>query len=418
MILFSHPTGNENVRQAALAFREAELLMEFWTCLSWNADAPANRFLPARFRQQLSRRSFHRALRPLIRTSPAREMGRLLAGAMGISAFSKHETGPLSMDAVFAALDRKVAGRLRELADCQAVYSYEDGALATFRAAQERNVRRLYDLPIGYWRVAQQIYAEEREREPEWAVTLSGARDSAEKLARKEEELKLATRVVVASRFTKETLRAAEFSADVTVIPYGAPRVEDRDIISRSGNLRVLYVGSLGQRKGLSYLLRAIHLLGTKVELTLVGKRVAAGCRPLEEALRRHHWIPTLPHGEVLAQMQRQDVLVLPSLFEGFGLVILEAMAQGLPVITTAHTAGPDLLSEGVDGFIVPIRSAEAIAEKLDRLAGNSKLLQEMKLAARKKAGERRWDNYRDSLVQMARNVILNPLPISYAAGP
>ena len=406
MILFSHPTGNENVRQAALAFCEANLLKEFWTCLKWNTDSPANRFLPARLRRQLSRRSFHPRLRPLIRAAPAREMGRLLAQAMGISAFSKHETGPLSIDAVCTALDRKVAARLHELADCRAVYGYEDGAAATFRAARERDIQRLYDLPIGYWRVAQQIYTEEREREPEWAVTLSGARDSAEKLARKDEELKLATRVLVASHFTKETLRAAEFSAEVSVIPYGAPAVEDREIIPHSGNLRVLYVGSLGQRKGLSYLLRAIQLLGPKVELTLVGRRVADGCRPLEEALRSHHWIPTLPHGAVLAQMRRQDVLVLPSLFEGFGLVILEAMAQGLPVITTAHTAGPDLLSEGVDGFIVPIRSAEAIADKLDRLATNPELLQEMKLAARKKAGERRWEDYRSSLAQMARDVI------------
>jgi glycosyltransferase involved in cell wall biosynthesis len=418
MILLSHPTGNQNVRQAAIAFREAELLTEFWTCLSWNAEGPANRLLPALVRRQLSRRSFHPALRPLIRTTPAREIGRLLTEALGISAFSAHETGPLSIDAVFSALDRKVAGRLSELTDCQAVYGYEDGALATFRVAQERNIQRLYDLPIGYWRVAQRIYAEEREREPEWAGTLSGAHDSAEKLARKEEELKLATHVVVASSFTRETLRAADFSAGVSVIPYGAPPVAAGEIVSASGNLRVLYVGSLGQRKGLSYLFQAIDLLGPKVELTLVGRKAAAGCRPLEEAVRRHHWMPTLPHGEVLAQMQRHDVLVLPSLFEGFGLVILEAMAQGLPVITTAHTAGPDLISEGGDGFIVPIRSAEAIAGKLDWLAGNPKILQEMKQAARKKAAGRRWADYRDSLVQMARDVIPNPVPISYAISP
>jgi len=89
-----------------------------------------------------------------------------------------------------------------------------------------------------------------------------------------------------------------------------------------------------------------------------------------------------------------------------------------LPVITTAHTAGPDLISEGGDGFIVPIRSAEAIAGKLDWLAGNSKILQEMKQAARKKAAGRRWADYRDSLVQMARDVIPNPVPISYAISP
>ena len=109
MILFSHPTGNENVRQAALALQEAGLLKEFWTCLSWNDEAPANRLLPAKLRQQLSRRSFHPALRSLIRTAPAREMGRLLAGAIGVSAFSQHETVRFPSTRL-RGLDSKVAG--------------------------------------------------------------------------------------------------------------------------------------------------------------------------------------------------------------------------------------------------------------------------------------------------------------------
>ena len=411
MILLSHPTGNENVRQAALAFREAELLREFWTCVSWNPNASVNSLLPHSLRQQLSRRSFHPSLRAVTRTVRAREMGRLLVSSLGLSIFSEHETGPLSIDAVFSDLDRKVADRLRQLTDCSLVYAYEDGALETFRAAKMRNIWRVYDLPIGYWKVAQQIYAEEREREPAWAVTLTGARDSEEKLARKDEELRLADRVVVASTFTKETLRAAGLAVDVRVIPYGAPPSISVNIEARSGPLRVLFVGSLGQRKGLSYLLRAVELLGPKVQLTLLGKKAAEGCSPLEEAVRKHRWIPSLPHSELLGIMQQHDVLVLPSLFEGFGLVILEAMAQRLPVITTAHTAGPDVISQGVDGFIVPIRSAEAIAARLDQLASTASLLQEMKQAAQEKAKSQRWENYRESLVQMARDLVFKTIP-------
>jgi starch synthase len=415
MILLSHPTGNENVRQAALAFREAELLREFWTCVSWNPDASVNRLLPHSLRQQLSRRSFHPSLRAITRTAPAREMGRLLFSALGLSIFCGHETGPLSIDAVFSDLDRKVADRLRDLTDCSLVYAYEDGALETFRVAKTRNISRVYDLPIGYWKVAQQIYAEEREREPAWAVTLTGARDSEEKLARKDEELRLANRVVVASSFTKETLRTADLAADVQVIPYGAPPSISANIETHSGPLRVLFVGSLGQRKGLSYLLQAVELLGPKVELTLLGKKVAEGCPPLEEGIRKHRWIPSLPHPDLLRIMRQHDVLVLPSLFEGFGLVILEAMAQRLPVITTAHTAGPDVISEGVDGFVVPIRSAEAIAAKLDQLASSPNLLQEMKQAAQDKAKSQRWETYRDSLAQMARDLVFNTIPAHHA---
>ena len=101
---------------------------------------------------------------------------------------------------------------------------------------------------------------------------------------------------------------------------------------------------------------------------------------------------------EFLREMSRADVFVFPSLFEGFGLVLLEAMSQGLPIIATAHTAAPDLIKEGESGFIVPIRSAQAIAEKLDLLARDSRLLSEMSHAARETAAEYTWEQYRARL--------------------
>jgi alpha-maltose-1-phosphate synthase len=393
MILLSHPTGNENVRQAALALQEADLLGEFWTCLSWNPDSSINRFLPDRLREQFARRSFPKSLRPFTRTAPLREIGRLFFGLFNI-------------DLVLQDLDRKVAARARQSGKIAAIYAYEDGALESFRAARDREIHRIYDLPIGYWRVAQQIYSEEREREPEWTATLTGIRDSEEKLARKEEELKLAQRVVVASSFTRETLKSADFTGAVSVIPYGAPAIATNEIAASTGKLRVLFAGSLGQRKGLSYLLGAIDSLGDNVELTLLGRKVSENCLPLEAAIRKHRWIPTLPHHDVLREMQQHDVLALPSLFEGFGLVILEAMAQGLVVIATPHTAAPDLIDDDIDGFIVPIRSAAAIAEKLQLLLHDSEQLREMKMAARRKAQTFRWEVYRRSLAELAREVV------------
>ncbi len=98
--------------------------------------------------------------------------------------------------------------------------------------------------------------------------------------------------------------------------------------------------------------------------------------------------------------MARQDVLVFPSLFEGFGLVILEAMSRGLPVVATAHTAGPDVIDDGVDGFLVPIRSAEAIAEKLETLLAHPDRLADMKHAARRKAATLGWEAHRRRLAE------------------
>jgi len=229
---------------------------------------------------------------------------------------------------------------------------------------------------------------------------------SAEKLARKDDELRLATRIVVASTFTKQTLAESPSTAKIDIVPYGAPPAILGDIAKPSGKLNVLFAGSLGQRKGLSYLLKAIDILKGKLELTLLGRKAAAGCSPLESAVRKHRWLPSLSHDAVLREMQRHDVLVLPSLFEGFGLVILEAMAQGTPVIATEHTAGPDLIKDGVDGFVVRLRSAEAIAEKLDLLARDRERLIAMKSAARRKARSFQWESYRDGLVRVAREVM------------
>ena len=92
-------------------------------------------------------------------------------------------------------------------------------------------------------------------------------------------------------------------------------------------------------------------------------------------------------------------MLVFPSLFEGFGLVLLEAMSRGTTVITTAHTAGPDLLEEGVDGFVVPIRSAAAIAEKLEWLLREPARCRAMGQAARRKAAACSWEAYRQGNV-------------------
>jgi len=407
MIILSHPTGNENVRQVALAFAEANLLEEFFVTLNWNPGSAFDRLLPPRLRQSFRRRSFPELVRHRTRSQPMREAMRLFFGAIHLPLWSKHERGFLSIDAISAALDRAVAAEVGKNANCKLAYAYEDCAIATFAAAERHRIPRVYDLPIGYWRAAQRMSVEESEREPEWTPTLTGARDSHEKLARKDEELRLATRVVVASTFTKSTLAQAPHQRPVTVIPYGAPPAATNEIAKGGAKLKILFTGSLGQRKGLSYALRAVELIGERnCKLTLLGRKAAEGCRPLDQAVRDHRWLPSLSHERVLLEMRQHDVLIFPSLFEGFGLAITEAMSQGIPVITTAHTAGPDIIDDGVDGFIVPIRSAEAIAEKLELLARDRERLRAMKISARKKAQIHRWENYRRALVTMAQEVM------------
>lgn len=401
MILLSHPTGNENVRSAARALSEAGLLCEFWTSVCWNEQHLLNRVLPRSVSRELGRRAFADIGRDQLHCYPWIELGRLAARKLKVSHLLRHEVGRFSVDAVYRSLDLRVAARVRDTPNIGGVYAYEDGAWATFRAARQLGIKTIYELPIGYWRCHRELMLEEASLQPEWAVTLNGREDSDEKLRRKDEELALATDIVVPSEFVRGTLRkAGSLEAQVTVVPYGAPLAQpraQRERNTRNGKLKVIFVGGLSQRKGLSYLLQAVTRLGSKIELTLVGRRVAE-CPTLDAALRVHRWIPSLPHAAMLEEISRHDVMVFPSLFEGFSLVLLEAMSRGVPVITTPNTGGPHFVSEGEDGFIVPIRDVEAIVERLEMLLFDSNRLEAMSRAAEKKASQHSWKQYQHQL--------------------
>ena len=109
MIVFSHPTGNANVRQAALALHQSGQLDECWTCLAPSADDWWVRSLPSRLATQLLRRCPLPAIRQKMRSAPIRELGRLAAGSLGLSSLIRHERGIFSIDAVYRGLDRRVS---------------------------------------------------------------------------------------------------------------------------------------------------------------------------------------------------------------------------------------------------------------------------------------------------------------------
>lgn len=397
------------MRHVGCALEGDGLLSEFWTCLAPSERDIWLRMLPASMRARFLRRMLPPTLPPYARVRPWREIARFGANAIGASFLTRHEFGWCSVDGVYRDLDRAVAGRIRQAsASIKAAYSYEDGALETFRAAKQRGAKCIYDLPIAYWKAGRQIFLEEAEREPEWAMTLDGLNDSEDKLERKDEEIRQADCIVVASQFTKQTLDLSECQkANINVIPYGAPPpLKDFKPAAGRRPLRVLFVGSLGQRKGTAYLLRACEHLGWHVGLTLIGNEPAAKCLPISAALRRHRWISSCTHADILGEMRNHDVLVFPSLFEGFGLVILEAMSQGMTVITTPNTGGPDVIRDGENGFIVPIRSTDAIAERLEWLIDDRVRLASMREAALNTARAMSWKTYERAIAQVVRSAM------------
>lgn len=405
-ILLSHPTGNSFARNALIALNKANLIQEFVTTVATFDNNVFGKIAKLPGCAELARRSYPPEIQHLTRQAPLHELTRILAPKIGLSKLTEHETGAFCIDKIYQHIDQLTAQRARAIASkIQAVYCYEDGAIKTFRAAKELQLHRIYDLPIGYWRMALEIQQQEAERLPEWQATMPALQDSVAKLERKDAELQLADSIIVASRFTASTLQATPFQVpEPFIVPYGCPQVQlDTPTESDpSRPLRVLYVGGLSQRKGVADLLKAVAQIEGDVELTLVGKRIA-GCAPLDAALQRYKWIDSLPHEKILSTMRAHDVLVFPSLFEGFGLVLTEALSQGLPIISTNHTCAPDLITDGKEGFIVPIRDPDAIADRLTKLSEDRSLLQQMKCHALEAARAHTWSNYHDGIVAAVR---------------
>ena len=396
-LLLSHPTGSQFVRQALQAFDEHGLLTEYWTTIARGESSLLDAFVPKGILAELKRRSYSPQILEKTKSRSSKEAIRLAMNRLRSSWLTKHEVGRFSVDSVYRDLDQCVARRLRcRVAD--AIYAYEDGALESFRVAQEEGVDRLYELPIGHWRLARIVFSEEAERWPQWAQTLEGLNDSVEKLERKDEEAHLATKIIVPSQFVAESLSDCPgVTASTYVVNYGCPAPVSSLSDSSRGPLRVLFVGSLGARKGLQYALEAVKNLD--VELTLIGPRPNADCRPVNSAVEQHRYLGSIPRVQVLEEMSRHHIFLFPTLFEGLANVLLEALSQGLLPITTLNSGIGGIIRDGCEGFIVPIRDVETIRERLVQLDKDRELLESMRMAAVIKAAEHSWDRYRTNLV-------------------
>ncbi len=135
-----------------------------------------------------------------------------------------------------------------------------------------------------------------------------------------------------------------------------------------------LFCGAWDRVKGITYLVQAFDSLmseGKPVPLTILGPGLSTSAvmQSLPERLRSSVTVvERVPEDRVVEEYRRHDVLVFPSTYEGFGLVVLEAMSQGLPVVVTPVGCVPDLVRDGENGVVVPARNAGALATAVRRL--------------------------------------------------
>jgi glycosyltransferase involved in cell wall biosynthesis len=337
------------------------------------------------------------------------ELCRNVFAKLGWDWAVRNEDGFASIDKVYADLDKSVARSLKRRSEklgLNAVYAFEDGALETFKKAKELGLICIYDLPIAYWETGRILMQQEADRLPEWSQTLAGGvTDSPEKLERKSEELRLADVVVVAGKFVLDSLPSWAKDKKVIVSPFGSPEPGPATSKDTDRPLRVLFVGSMGQRKGLGDLFAAVKMLDpAKIELVTIGNLLA----PLEfyaHDFANFRYEKVRPHGQLLELMRSCDVFCLPSIVEGRALVMQAAMSQGLPLIITPNTGGEDLIIEGETGYLVPIRSPEEIAERLIWFINHRDETVKMGEKARAHAASYTWQIYGDLIINELKQI-------------
>ncbi|BAY36704.1 group 1 glycosyl transferase [Nostoc sp. NIES-2111] len=406
-VTLSHPAPTPFVQQVGRALFETNLLNQFTTTIVYKPDAQwlnylnsVARLLKVDLSKQLLRRSVTEFPLSLVRDYPWHEVFRLLVGRL--------DKDKRLTDVVFhwgnKNFDQWVARSA--LAGAKAVYSYETACVETFQAAKKYNMACIYDVPAPEHDFVTHLLNEEIKNYPElntsywkYVLTLQERRTQWRR-----QEWNLADVVIANSEFTKASYATAGLDVEkVRVVPYGAPPIttEVSEGSSSAEPLRFLWAGTFSIRKGAHYLLKAWKKLqpNSQARLSVFGA-LELPSSLVQDLPKEIKISGTVPRSELYELYRQADVLVFPTLCDGFGMVVTEAFAQGLPVITTNRAGAADLVKHGVNGLIIPAGDADALAEALDWCLTHRQELKAMRKAALETAASWQWSDYRRTLIE------------------
>ncbi|MGO9455399.1 MAG: glycosyltransferase family 4 protein [Candidatus Binataceae bacterium] len=404
-VIVCHP-GTQHSYETALAMQKCGLLREYVTSIYFKSNslfARAQRYLPGRtgvaIRQIITRRSRTGLDDASVQTLPLLEMVYLASTRIPF-ATSIPGNIMLMRNGMF---DRTVAKRVRRIRPA-AVIAYDSCALETFRAATRVGALKVLDQTnahLAYWAG---VLDEEAERVKGYRAI---KRPHPELIARCIAEAKEADLILAGSNFVRASLDAVGIDSSKTVVlPYGVdvglfkPKIP----LAPKKCATIVFAGQIGLRKGVSYLLDAVAgLRGVRCRLQLIGQVVDDG-----EWLKRYanHFthVPFVPREKLVEYLQEADLFVYPSLSEGSALAIYEALACGLPVLTTPNSGS--VVRDSIEGYIVPPRDVEALRDRIGHLLLNSGLRSAMASAARARAEEYSWNGYHMRLAELIRKAL------------
>jgi len=405
-VIVAHPGNPLRSYEAVLSMQEAGYLKKYVTGVYYRPNRVVRACIeyspPVR---QLVERSFSGRYRPeldasRIRMVPALELLYILAHRLKfpkniIATLWQWRTG---------WFDRALARSLENERPA-AIICYNDCAIHSLRKAKSLGIFCILDQMIGHIQSAVRFFQEESKLHPDFAPsTNQGVVDWV--LERARDEVHLADLVLAGSNYVKGSLVEVGVAPErIRILPYGVDTRQFRPAQRGAGEkFRLLFVGLISQRKGIKYLLEAMKQLPTpEVELVMVGRidGIEQGLAPYRSYFTH---IPNLPHGEMHRVFESADAFVFPSLHEGSALATYEALASGLPVITTANAGS--VVRDGVEGFVVPLRDVAALKEKILLLYQDPELRREMGMRARERAEQFTWEGYRARLGELLRQAL------------
>jgi glycosyltransferase involved in cell wall biosynthesis len=215
--------------------------------------------------------------------------------------------------------------------------------------------------------------------------------------------------IVVPSKFVKRSFLEYGFKeSEIYNIPFGVDIEEFSSIEKKDDVFRVVFAGQMMLRKGVHYLLKAFSELDLpNSELLLIGSKRPEIDPYFEKYNSCFRFVGHKPQNELYKYYSQGTVFAMCSIEEGLAMVQPQAMACGLPLICTPNTGGGDLIREGKEGFIVPIRDVDALKEKIHWCYENRDECAEMGRKAKERVSSKfTWNDYGSRVVNKYSEIV------------
>jgi len=231
---------------------------------------------------------------------------------------------------------------------------------------------------------------------------------------KEEQEYQHCDKIVVPSESAKRSFVQCGIPADkIAVIPLG---VNDRAAAGpahtkKSGEVRkkLIFVGQISVRKGVHILSDALKALNCDWEMTFVGSRADGLDLEFLDSSPRVKFLGNLPRPEVSQKMAEADVLILPSIEDGFGRVVIECTAAGTPVIVSDQCGAAEVIHANGGGWVYDAFSTDELRGLISRTLGDDEFYEAALKELRRPAAMRSWSDYADDFVAMAHEMEASP---------